>query len=108
MAVLAMTAALFNVSVFGFRHFTRDGFMISHPRIANIRLNLELAQHPVHQDIQMELAHPADDRLARILIDPHFKGRIFFSQFSVERCPSYPDRLWFLAQSPRKLPGPGN
>ena len=42
----------------------REIFAIGHLRRADIGLDLELALHAVDQDLEVELAHPLDDRLA--------------------------------------------
>src|SRR5690606_10242886 len=49
-------------------------------RTANVRLDLELPLQTVDDDLEMELAHPADDRLPRLLIDVDPEGRILFGE----------------------------
>ena len=35
-----------------------DGFAVCHLRLANLAVHLELTKHTVHDDLQMQLAHP--------------------------------------------------
>src|SRR5690606_286672 len=48
---------------------TGDGLAIRHLRRADIRLDLELALQAIDDDLEVELAHPLDDRLARLVVD---------------------------------------
>ena len=79
MAVLAVAAGLTDVAAFGLRRLA-DGLAISNLRRADGRLDLELTQQTVNDDLQMELAHAGDDRLAGLLVGVGLEGRILFSQ----------------------------
>ena len=79
MAVLALAAGLpdklaLAVGCLG------DGFAISDLRLAGGRLDLELALHPVANDVEVELAHPRENRLTGVLIRFDAKGRILRHQ----------------------------
>ena len=53
---------------------------IRHLRLADVGFDLVLAHHAVDDDLQMQLAHAADDGLARIRIGVHLEGGIFLRQ----------------------------
>ena len=78
-AELAMTAGLPDETSFGFRR-TPDSFAISHLRLADIGVNFEFAQHPVDNNLQMQLAHAGDQRLRGFPIHAYAERRIFFGQ----------------------------
>src|SRR3954466_11590464 len=46
----------------------REILAIGDLRRADIGLDLELALHAVDQDLEVELAHPLDDRLPRLMV----------------------------------------
>ena len=54
----------------------RDRLAIGHLRLADARLHLELAPHAVDDDVEMQLAHAGDDRLAGFLVGLHAERRI--------------------------------
>ena len=78
-AELAVTAGLAHETALGFRR-APDRFAIRHLRLADIGVDLELAQHPVNDNLQMQLAHPGDQRLRGLLVDADAERRIFFGQ----------------------------
>src|SRR5699024_8944477 len=41
-----------------------DGLAVGDLRLADVRLDLELTLHPVDEDVQVQLTHAGDDRLA--------------------------------------------
>ena len=47
---------------------------------ADVRLDLELTEQTVDDDLQMELAHAGDDGLTSLLIGVGLEGRILFGQ----------------------------
>src|SRR6185436_3643861 len=61
-AVLAAAAGLLGVFHLAVRR-TRQRFLISDLRLADGRLDVELALQAVDDDLEVELAHAADDRL---------------------------------------------
>ena len=67
MAVLTATAGLLDQLAFAVRA-AGDGFAISDLRLARVRVDLELAEHAVANDFQMQLAHAGDDRLAGVFV----------------------------------------
>src|SRR6266568_4227099 len=65
--VLALAAGLADVAALRL-HRLGDGLAVGHLRLADVRLHLELAEHAVYQDLEVELAHAAHDGLARLLV----------------------------------------
>ncbi len=63
-AELALTTRLANELTLGFR-LARDRFAIRNLRLADVRTDAELADHTVDDDLEVQLAHPADDGLVR-------------------------------------------
>jgi hypothetical protein len=49
-------------------------------RLADVGLDLELALHAVHEDLEVELAHAGDDSLAGLRVAPDPEGRVLFLQ----------------------------
>ena len=62
---LSPAAALLLVASVGLRP-PRDCLAVGDPRPLGIDLHAVLARHPLHLDVEMELSHPADDRLAQL------------------------------------------
>src|SRR6266849_6877781 len=81
--VLAAATGLPYVLAFRLRVLA-NGLAIRHLRLADVGLDLVLAHHAVDDDLQMQLAHAADDRLPAIRIGVNLEGRIFLRQ-SCER-----------------------
>ena len=80
-SVLAAAAGLLGILVF-LVDFFAECFLVGNLRCADIGLYVELAQKSVHDDLQMELAHTGNDRLARLRIGVLLECRIFFSKLS--------------------------
>ena len=59
---------------------SRDGLAIGHLRLADRRLDGELALHAVDEDLQVQLAHPGDDGLAGLLVAADAERRILVGQ----------------------------
>ena len=79
MTILALTTGL--AGVLGLLvGFLANGLAVSNLGSANVGLDLELTEQTVNDDLQMELAHAGDDRLAGLLIGPGAEGRVFFSE----------------------------
>src|SRR6266568_2545946 len=78
-AVLTLAAGLADMPAL---HLDRpgDGLAVSHLRLADVRLHLELAEHAVHQDLEVELAHAAHDGLARLLVGADAEGGVLHLQ----------------------------
>ena len=79
MAVVARTTSLADVLAFRLRCFA-DGLAIGDLRLAYIGFDFVLAHHAVDDDFQVQLAHAADDGLARVRIRVHLEGGIFLRQ----------------------------
>ncbi len=77
---LTGTTGLLLVRVFDLLDLLAEGLAVGHLRLADVRLDLELALHAVDQDVEVELAHACDDRLAGFLVGVDAEGRILFSK----------------------------
>src|SRR5699024_2816863 len=49
-------------------------------RPADVRVDLELTQKPVDEHLQVELTHPADDRLTRLGVGAHAEGGVLVGE----------------------------
>ena len=70
-----------------------DRLAVRHLRPADVRLDLELALHAVDDDLEVQLAHAGDDRLAGLGVGAHAEGRVLFLAASAARwraCPGRP------------------
>src|SRR6185369_7173580 len=74
--VLAGAAGLLLVRVLDLLHLAPDRLAVGDLRAADVRLDLELAAHPVDQHLQVQFAHAGDDRLAGLLVGPDLEGRV--------------------------------
>ena len=79
MPVLTTTTGLADELGFLF-HRLGDGFAVGHLRRADVGLYVELAFHAVHDDVQVQLAHTADNGLAGFFIGAHAEGLVFFGE----------------------------
>ena len=77
-AVLAATARLTDVLAFDLRDRAFDRLPVGDLGPADVGLDLELAQQPIDQDLEVELAHPGDDGLAGLLVGPDQEGGVLF------------------------------
>ncbi len=75
LAELAGAARLLLVGV-GELDRLREILAIGDLRSADIGLDLELALHAVDEDLEVELAHPLDDRLARFMVGGDAERRV--------------------------------
>ena len=57
-----------------------DGLAIGDPRPADVGRDLELADHAVHQDVQVQLAHAGDAGLAALLVRVDAEGGVFLGE----------------------------
>ncbi len=85
MPVLPAPPGLTHEFPFGLRALP-DRLPVRHLRLADVGTHPELPDHPVHQDLQVQLPHSREDRLARIRVGVHREGRILAHQL-VQRKP---------------------
>src|SRR3954447_4585084 len=57
-----------------------DGLAVGDLRLADVRLDPELALHPVDQHLEVQLAHAGDDGLAGVLVGPDLEGRVLLGE----------------------------
>src|SRR5918997_1061561 len=57
-----------------------DRLAVGHLRLADVGLDVELAAHAVDEDLQVELAHAGDDRLAGLLVEADLERRVLLGQ----------------------------
>ena len=57
-----------------------NGLAEGHLGLAHVGFHLVLALHAVDQNLEVQLAHAADDGLAGILVGAHLEGGIFVGQ----------------------------
>ncbi len=70
MAVLPAAAGLADVAGHDLVHGLLDGLPVGDLRLADVRPDAPLAGQSVDQDLEMQLAHPADQRLAGLVVEP--------------------------------------
>ena len=56
------------------------GLAIRHLRPADVGGDLELADHAVHEDVEVQLAHAGDERLATLRVRLDAEGRVLLRQ----------------------------
>src|SRR5437879_10695921 len=78
--ILTMTTRLTNVFTLSLR-LTRNRLAIGDLWPSDVCLDLELADHAVHQHLQMELPHATNDGLATLGVGMQLEGGILFRQF---------------------------
>ena len=74
-SVLAAAAGLADVLSFRL-DFLGDGLPVGDLGLADVGLDLVLAPHAVDDDVEVELAHAADDGLAGLLVGAHAERRV--------------------------------
>ena len=79
-AVLAMAAGLADVAPHDLVDGSADRLPVGHLRLADVRSDVELAGQPVDQDLQVQLAHPGDQRLARLVVELDQERRVLVGQ----------------------------
>src|SRR5919107_568904 len=57
-----------------------DGLAVGDLRTADVRVHPELAQEPVDDDLEVQLAHAGDDGLSRLLVTAHCEGRVLLGE----------------------------
>ena len=100
-AVLTLTARLPHELALGFR-LARDRFAIRDLRLADVRGDAELAHHAVDDDLEVQLAHAADDGLVRFRVRVDLERRVFLHELR-ER-----DAHLFLVDLRLRLDGDGD
>src|SRR5665647_218308 len=80
LGVLARTTGLLLVHVVELDDLATDGLAVGDLRLANIRLDVELAAHAVHEDIEVELAHAGDDRLTGLVVLADLERRVLLGE----------------------------
>src|SRR6476661_1381776 len=73
---LARATGLLLVRVVVLEDGTTDRLAVGHLRLADVGLDLELALHAVHEDVEVQLSHAGDDRLAGVLVVVDLEGRV--------------------------------
>ena len=58
----------------------RDRLLVGDLGPADVGIDAELAQHAVDDDLEVQLAHAGDNRLAGLLVVADAEGRVFFGQ----------------------------
>ena len=82
-----------------------DGFAVSHLQLADVGFHAELALHAVHDDFEVQFAHPGDDGLADSS-SVHAERRVFVAR-RLSAMPIFPGRPWSWAPRPGGSPAPG-
>ena len=79
MAVLALAARLADEPALA-RDVLADRLAVRDLGLADVRADVELAHHAVDDDLEVELAHPGDDRLVRLLVRVDAERRVFLHE----------------------------
>src|SRR6478735_2259199 len=77
---LTRTTGLLLVGVGVLLNRVADGLAVGHLRLADGRLDAELALHAVDQDLEVQLAHAGDDRLAGLFVGLDREGRVLIGE----------------------------
>ena len=80
LGVLARATGLLLVGVVELLDGATDRLAVGHLRLADVGLDLELATHAVHEDVEVELAHAGDDGLAGLLVVVDLEGRVLLGE----------------------------
>ncbi len=78
-AVLALAARLADEPALA-RDVLADRLAVRDLGLADVRADVELAHHAVDDDLEVELAHPGDDRLVRLLVRVDAERRVFLHE----------------------------
>jgi hypothetical protein len=79
MAELAAAARLLDVFALALDR-AANGFAIRDLRLADVGLDLELAPHAVDDDLEVQLAHAADDGLRGLFVGRDAERRVFLRE----------------------------
>src|SRR5215204_6315383 len=79
-AVLAPATRLPHEPALDALHALADGLAVSDLRTSDVRVNPELAQEPVDDDLQVQLAHAGDDGLPGLLVAANGERGVLFGE----------------------------
>jgi hypothetical protein len=85
-----------------------DRLAVGHLRLADVGLDLELAHHAVDDDLEVQLAHAGDDRLAGLLVGVHAEGRVLLGQLRWSAMPSLSWSALVFGSMATSMTGSGN
>ena len=71
---------LADVALLDLLHRLADGLAVGHLGLADVGVHAELAEHPVDQHLEVELAHPRDHRLAGLLVGVDPERRVLLGE----------------------------
>src|ERR1700730_518234 len=57
-----------------------DRLAVGDLRLAHVGVDRKLPQHPVDDDLEVQLAHPGDDGLGGVLVGPDLERRVFLGE----------------------------
>ena len=78
--VLAATAGLADELALGVHDLVARTLAIGNLGLAHVRLDLELAQQAVDDDLEVQLAHAGDDGLAGLVVGGHAERRVLLGE----------------------------
>src|SRR4029078_1770867 len=79
-AVLARATRLTHEAALHLLDGPRRGLAVGALRAADVRIDLELAHQAVDDDLEVQLAHPRDERLSRLLVARDPEGRVLLGE----------------------------
>src|SRR5439155_24971073 len=79
-AVLAAAAGLADEPALDLLDCLADSLAVGDLRAADVRIDVELAHQAVDDDLEVQLAHPRDERLPGLLVGAHLERRILLRQ----------------------------
>ena len=79
-AVLAVAAGLAHELALDAADGLAGGLAVGDLGLAHVRLDLELAQQAVDDDLEVQLAHAGDDGLAGLGVGVHLEGRVLLGE----------------------------
>src|SRR3954454_23507058 len=106
-AVLARAAGLADEPALDLLGRLRDRLAVGDLRPPHVRVDVELALEAVDDDLEVQLAHPWDERLPRLLVRRDAEGRGLLRRAARAGCGVWPGRPWTSARRRPKSPGPG-
>ena len=89
-AELSVTAALADETAFGLRGLA-NGLAVGDLRLADVGVDFEFAQQAIDDDLQVQFAHPGNQRLAGFAVDADAEGRVLVRELLPATRPS---RSW--------------
>src|SRR5207253_5291034 len=79
-AVLAATPGLANEATLDLLDGLADRLAVGDLGAADVRVDVELAREPIDDDLEMELAHPRDQRLTSLVVAADAEGRVLLGE----------------------------